>query len=297
MSQDRMSWWQGLIGLRGAAGETTTRETSRVSLETKVGIQLSQGLVLAFIAVPGTALGAWMTLTGLTDLLDLELNGLDLLLAVVLLSLAALAVRPVMAEFAARSASSSQVKMLFSGVMTALLLGVVVYVWVNGHRQPSFGTSMAVLFGPGILYGLSLLTYNLTMHLREPFGFESPFERRYLDLYERERFGTEPEPVKRVLEVRTENGAYVTDSDALGLDEDKLIRFARELINANWDLTESRWGSFSQVFASYTEYRATRSVMESNGLIRKVNPKAANSPYEMTRGGKAAFNTIAGVLT
>jgi len=284
---NRSSWIGDLIGLRGASGETTTRETSQVSLETKVTIQAAQAATLAFVAVPGTALGAYLIVKGIARLLQFELTGLDALLGLVLLSVAALLARAALA-----GKKPGIVKTLTAGLLAGLAVLLVLFVWANGDEAPDAWTSLSLLFGPGMLYGFSLLAYNMTMHVREPFGFESPFEKRYLELYERQLFEEQPEQV-RIVEVRTEKGEYVTDSKALGLDEDRLAAFARELARCGWDLAESRWGTYSPVFASYAEFRATRKVMEDHGLIRRVNPRVQNSPYQMTRGGMAAMRAIA----
>jgi len=286
MANNRPGWFEGLIGLRGAAGETTTRETSKVGLETKVGIQAAQALTLAFVAVPGTALGAYWTVRGIARLLGFDLTGLDALLGLTLISVGAVAVRRAFG-------GEGIVKALVGWLLAALGVMLAVFLWATARRDPDPWTVAALLAGPGMLYGFSLLAYNMTMHLREPYGFESPFEKRYLELYEEQMLGDEPEEQRIIVEVRTDKGEYVTDSGALGLDPERLATFARELERCGWDLAESRWGTHSPVFRSYAEYRATKKAMESHGLIRRVNPRARNSPYEMTRGGMAAMRAVA----
>lgn len=281
-----MSWWQGLIGARGAAAETSTRETTQTSVETKVLIQLLSGLTLAFVAVPGTAFGGWLTIRGFASLLDVRLTGLDVALALTVLSVLALTVRQIVAGFAARTTVSGGVRSLFSLLMVAVVVGISVYAWGRAEREPDFGTTLSLLFGPSMVYGFSLLAYNMTMQLREPFGFESPFERRYLDLYERQLFPDDQGRQVRVLEIRSERGEFVTSDETLGLSEEDLVKFARELAR-DWNLAESRWGK-APPFESYPQYRATRAVMERQGLARKTP-----TGFEITPRGRIVFRRLA----
>jgi len=165
---------------------------------------------------------------------------------------------------------------------------------VTAPRLEGLGTLAVAALGLAVSLPGALLAYRQVRELVDPFGKTSPVERKLLPLIE-DIFNVsqEEEPPRRVVEVRTELGEYVTDSKVLGLDEDRLAAFAKELVRCGWDLAESRWGTYSPVFASYTEYRATRTIMEDHGLVRRVNPRVPNSGYEMTRGGMAAVRAIA----
>jgi len=284
-----MSWWQGLIGLRGAAGETTTRESSQVGVETKILIQVLAFLVLGFLAVPFTLLGGWIFLTGFLDLVDVDLSGTDVVFAALVLALVALGLR---ANLPKLEAASNRVKVLVQGLLAALALAFLAVVYARLDRGLEFWPALGVAFGAGFLYGAPLLAFNMTVLLRDPYAWQSPFERRYLDLYERERFPKPQEPQTTVLEIRTEKGEFVTSSESLGLTGEQLVEFAQKLIGAGWDLREEVWGKTSP-FPSYPAYRRVRNRLEAQGLVYRLDPDDQKSTYGVTRGGMAAFRRLA----
>jgi hypothetical protein len=159
--------------------------------------------------------------------------------------------------------------------------------------------SVALGFAGLVLVATSLpFFYNQWKDLTDPYWRESPHEKaiqRDIFPYIGQMFqsGEVPPAEHHVLEVRYSNGSYLTDSDKLLGDPDRLGQFAYELVEADWDLTESRWGTDRALFASYADYRGARAVMERQHLIRKINPGAANSPYEPTPRGRAAFRRLA----
>jgi len=141
--------------------------------------------------------------------------------------------------------------------------------------------------------------YNQWKDLSEPYWRESPHERAiqrdifpYIGQMLQQSPNQEPAE-RRVLEVRYPDGSYLTGSDKLLGDPERLGQFAYELVEADWDLTESRWGTDRSLFASYADYRSARATMERQHLVRKINPGAANSPYEPTPRGRAAFRRLA----
>jgi len=284
-----MSWWQGLIGLRGAAGETTTRESSQVGVETKILIQVMAFLVIGFVAVPFTLLGGWIFLTGFLALVDVDLTGTDVVFAAVVLALVALGVR---ASLPKLDSASGRVRVLVWGMLVILVVTFLAVVYARLDRGLVFWPALGVAFGAGFLYGAPLLAFNMTVLLRDPYAWQSPFERRYLDLYERERFPEAQEPQRVIHEIRTPKGEFVTSTESLGLEWEQLVRFARDLVDNRYDLREEAW-SKGDLFESYGAYRRFRNTLEAQGLIRKINPKDSKSTYEPTRGGRAAFEMLA----
>jgi len=284
-----MSWWQGLIGLRGAAGETTTRESSQVGVETKILIQVMAFFVIVVIAVPFTWFGSWIALTGFLALMDVELMGADVLFIAVFLALAAWTLR---ANLPKLEAASDRVRFLVWGLLMALGTAFLAVVYARLDRGLEFWPALGLAFGTGFLYGGPLLAFNMTVLLRDPYAWQSPFERRYLDLYERERFPEAQEPQRVIHEIRTPKGEFVTSTESLGLEWEQLVRFARDLVDNRYDLREEAW-SKGDLFESYGAYRRFRNTLEAQGLIRKINPKDSKSTYEPTRGGRAAFEMLA----
>lgn len=164
--------------------------------------------------------------------------------------------------------------------------------------ETTWGVAVAFV---GVAVGAASMpfAYNQWKDLTVPYWRESPHEKAI----QQQLFpaigdmmlsgGGQGETVRTVLEVRTENGEYVTDTDVLELSVDAALRFADELVRAGWDLKEARWGAFHEVFASYPAYRNTRAAMERSGLVRKSNPGASNSTFEMTPRGRAVMRRLA----
>jgi hypothetical protein len=280
--------WLSLFGARAAGGETTTRETLQVSPETKVKIQVYQALTL-LVSIPVTGIGAWATVKGVADLLDMDILGMDALLGAVMLFVLAAALYSVSRSITSSTASLA-VRSIFYVLLIAIVVGIILFAYAR-EDEVDGATKLKLLLGPAAMYAGGLLTYNMTVHLRDPFGFKSPFETRFMDWLDRKFLEEEDAPGQppsvQVLEVRTENGAYLGDSKTLGMEADTLRKFSTALEVADWDLTESRWakGTF---FETYTAYRAFRSSATSLGLVRRVG-----SGFEITPRGRSFFRRIA----
>jgi len=282
-----MSGWPALLGLRGAANETSTRESSTVSLRTKVAIPLAAAGTLAFVSVPATGTGAWICLNNLKNLMDWNLTGKDMAFGVFAMLIVGFIAWYVFGSLVGRS---SPVVRNISVLALALIAIVVIIVLYLATDESDWLPGAMILVGLGLIFAGSLLTYNMVMVLRDPYGWQSPFEREFIDLYKRDLFGPEGEDEVRVsiLEVRGEDGEYIGDTKVLGMDPETAVSFARELIRLDWNLTESKWGK-TQWFYSHPKYRDTRNRMERNGYCRQLQ----DSTFEVTSRGRVFFRRLA----
>jgi len=101
---------------------------------------------------------------------------------------------------------------------------------------------------------------------------------------------------KRRLEVElklSERSTVIVDSEWLEIDDAQLSAFALGLMGGR-KLTEAAWGKDRAAFPEgINQFRAFRERIEGAGLIRRINPDVASSPYEVTPAGRAVFGRIA----
>ena len=106
--------------------------------------------------------------------------------------------------------------------------------------------------------------------------------------------GATGDPTKRVLEVHVKDGGQtrIVGADWLGIDDDRLIAFARGVIGGR-GLAEGAWAKDKTAFPKgINEYRKLRGRLLEAGLIQKVSA-AGNVGFELTHAGRAVLGRLA----
>lgn len=101
-------------------------------------------------------------------------------------------------------------------------------------------------------------------------------------------------PARRTLEVNLRDGHHheLVGAAELKMDDKNLIRFAQGL-HGGRKLTEGEWGNDSAFPSGINEFRRVRSRLLQRKLIEPIYPGRTNSPFQLTRGGKAFVREIA----
>ncbi len=183
-----------------------------------------------------------------------------------------------------------------------LLLGIgclttapIVLILVRLGSGGAWWHGVITIIGFSLLVPSLALAYHQLTDLVDPMGWVSALERAIVPTFRRwleSGIESEPEQTREILEVRTPQGAYITDSEVLGFEDGSILRaFAKELRDANWDMTEARWGN-SFYFGSYPSFRAARNLLEQQGLVRKAGERS-NAPFVVTAKGRAVFSALA----
>lgn len=161
------------------------------------------------------------------------------------------------------------------------------------------GGLIAVFVGLVVDLATVPFVYNQYKELVEPYWRRSPYE----EAIQKKLFpgitmlltGEDGEPTQQVhvLEVRSRRGEFITSNDSLGMEPNRLLRFAYELEQSEYDLREATWGPRRRIFRSYPHYRAVLAEMARQELVAKVNPEVANSPYRITAEGREVMERLA----
>lgn len=110
-----------------------------------------------------------------------------------------------------------------------------------------------------------------------------------------DRDGQAGNPAKRRLEVHVKEGGHtaIVGADWLGMDDDRLVRFAAALV-AGRGLAEGVWAKDRGTFpGGINDFRRVRGKLLEAGLIAWVNGQNPNLGYTLTRAGRAAFGSLA----